>query len=226
MLRAFQRAIEQLFDRRIFGVIGACFALAVACSIAVWFGITYAITSFRLVDEDWAQTLIGVLGGIAALVPTWFLFPLLLSAFIGLFLDRIARAVEARHYPDLPPAPGLPVAQAVLATVRYLGLLVVVNVALLGLLTLGLFLLGPVYAVGYYVANGYLLAHEYFDLVALRRVGVADARLLRSRHGMPLLLMGMATAFLLTVPFVQFVAPVIATAAMVHRFEDWRRGLE
>lgn len=221
MFAAFQRAIGQLFDPRILRVIGACFLLALLCCAGMWFGATYAIASFRLVDIDWVQTLIDVLGGITALVLTWFLFPLLLSAFIGLFLERVARAVEQRHYPDLPTAPGLPVAQAVLSTARYLALVVVVNALLLLLL-----FFGPVYAVGYYLANGYLLSREYFDLVALRRVAPEDARLLRGRHGMPLLLMGVATAFLLTLPLIQFVAPVIATAAMVHRFEDWRRGLE
>ncbi|MFO1076387.1 MAG: EI24 domain-containing protein [Planctomycetota bacterium] len=220
MLDAFSRAIGQLFERRILGVIGACVGLALACCVVVFLGATWLVASFRLVDYDWLQTAINWLGGFAALVLTWFLFPLLVSAFIGLFLETVARAVEAKHYPDLPKAPGLPVAQAVLASARYLGLVVVVNALLLLLL-----FLGPVYAVGYYLANGFLLSREYFDLVALRRATPAEARLLRGRHGMPLLLMGIATAFLLTLPFVQFVAPVIATAAMVHRFEDWRRGL-
>jgi uncharacterized protein involved in cysteine biosynthesis len=35
-------------------------------------------------------------------------------------------------------------------------------------------------------------------------------------------LAGLVTAFLLTVPFVNLVAPIIGTAAMVHLFEAWR----
>ena len=44
-----------------------------------------------------------------------------------------------------------------------------------------------------------------------------------SRHGGALLATGAVGAILATVPFVNFIAPVLVTAAMVHRFEAWRR---
>jgi uncharacterized protein involved in cysteine biosynthesis len=45
---------------------------------------------------------------------------------------------------------------------------------------------------------------------------------MRRRHEPELLLTGVGIAFLLTLPFVNLVTPVLATAAMVHRFQHWR----
>jgi uncharacterized protein involved in cysteine biosynthesis len=70
--------------------------------------------------------------------------------------------------------------------------------------------------------NGYLLSCEYFELVALRRLEAGDVRSLRKAYGGPLFMAGVLIAFLLTVPLVNLVAPVIGTAAMVHLFQRWR----
>ncbi|MCA8975137.1 MAG: EI24 domain-containing protein [Planctomycetes bacterium] len=216
MFDAFARAIGQLFDPRILRVLGLCVLLSVLCIVLAWLGVAWLLSS-RLVETEWLETTIDVLGVVATLALTYLLFPLLASAFVGLFLDKIARAVEARHYPHLPAAPGLPFWSGLGASLRFLVLIVVVNLLLL------ILLLFPVaYPVGYLVGNGYLVAREYFELVAFRRLSPSAARTMRSRRGGELLLLGVVTAFLFTVPFVNFIAPVIATAAMVHRFEAWR----
>ena len=43
------------------------------------------------------------------------------SAFTGLFLDDVADAVEARHYPDLPPAPRLGLAESLREALGFWG---------------------------------------------------------------------------------------------------------
>ena len=71
--------------------------------------------------------------------------------------------------------------------------------------------------------NGYLLSREYFELVALRRIGPVEARALRKAHRGRLFVAGVIITLLLTVPGVNLLAPVVATAAMVHLFEDCRQ---
>ena len=70
--------------------------------------------------------------------------------------------------------------------------------------------------------NGYLISREYFELVALRRVGREDAKRIRLAHRNRLFLAGVGIAVLLAIPVVNLLAPVIATAVMVHLFEGWR----
>ncbi len=222
-LTAFSRALAQLGDPRIVRTLALCVLLSVACFAASWAGIAWLLTATRVFEIAWLDTALDVLGALATLLLTWFLFPLVASAFVALFLDRVATAVEAKHYPDLPPSPGVPMSVGLVASVRFLALVLAAN-ALLLLLLLLVPLVPPAYVVGYYVVNGFLIGREYYDLVALRRLSAADARALRRRHGTELLATGAVGAVLLTVPFVNFVAPVLVTAAVVHRFEAWRRA--
>ena len=157
-----------------------------------------------------------MLGGSAVLLLAWFTFPLVACAFVALFLERIARLVEARHYPGLHPARGLPLFAALGASARFLVLVVAVNVALL---VFGL--LPALYPFAWVLGNGWLLGREHFELVALRRLDVAAARDLRQRHRLALLVSGCALAGLSLVPLLNFVAPVLGVAFFVHRAQAW-----
>ena len=67
-----------------------------------------------------------------------------------------------------------------------------------------------------------MLGREYFEMVGVRRLPAADVTSLRKAHGLSVLMTGVAIAFLLTIPVVNLLMPVVATAAMVHLFEKWR----
>ena len=97
----------------------------------------------------------------------------------------------------------------------------------LNLLALPLYLLllfvPPFNLFVFYLLNGYLLGREYFELVAARRLDTAGVRRLRRAYRGRLLLAGAVIAFLLTVPIVNLVTPIIATGFMLHVFEGLRR---
>jgi uncharacterized protein involved in cysteine biosynthesis len=185
----------------------------------VWLGVAWLLTHTNITRIGWLETALDVLGGLATLVLTWLLFPLVLSACVCLFLDRVAAAVEARHHPELPPATGLPLWQSLAVSARFLVAVIVCNVLLLALL-----IVPPVYPAAYVLVNGALVGREYFELVALRRCSTTAAQNLRFRHRTELLLMGIVVTAMLTVPLLNLIAPVIGTAAMVHRLEAWRAG--
>jgi len=220
MFKAFSRGIAQLADGATRAIVWRCLAAALAVLVGLKVAVGVALTQTSLFAIPWLETAVDVLGGLAAMVITWFLFPAVASTMVGLFLEDIAVKVEARHYPGLPPAPGLGAWAAVGTAFAYLGVLLAVN-----LLALPLLLLGPVFPFVFYAVNGYLLSREYFELVALRRVGADAAGALRRAHRGELFAVGLVIAVLLTVPVVNLLAPVVATAAMVHLFEDWRRGM-
>lgn len=218
MVFAISRALGQLFDPRILTLLGLCAVLSSACFVAAWFGVDWLLEAglSEYVSSSW---LLGTLGGVVTLVLAWFLFPFVASAFVLLFLERVARIVEARHYPDLPPAPGLPWLAAIGSSLGFLASVLGANALLLALLVFF-----PIaYPIGYLVVNGWLLGREYFELVALRRISPAAARTMRDRRRPELLLTGIGLTFLFTLPVVNLVIPILATATLVHRFEDWRR---
>lgn len=214
MLRAFSRAFGQLFSGPILTVIGMCTMLGIVCFIGVWYSLDRGLEAW-LQPEEVLSGWWSWLSGIATLVLAYFLFPVVATAFVTLFLDRVARLVEERHYPHLEPAKGLPFMASLWVTLRFLAVLVAANVLLLFLL-----FFPPIYAIAWFVINGWLLGREYFELVAMRRLDAKAADSLRRRNGLPMLLTGMALTALLLVPLVALILPVLATAVMVHRFHE------
>ncbi len=220
MIEALIKSIAQLNDKAIQKTLLSSVAATAALFIAVWFVIGYLLTDTALFTWGWLDTIVDFMGGLATLVITWFLFPGIVTAVIALFLDDVARAVEARHYPGLPSAAGTTVGETVIASLRFVGVLVVLNIFML------LFLIfPPVFPFVFYSVNGYLLGREYFELVSLRRMELARAREIRKQRQGTLFVFGICIALLLTIPVVNLLTPIIATAAMVHLFEKWRHAL-
>src|SRR5260370_19728870 len=91
---------------------------------------------------------------------------------------------------------------------------------LLNLLALPLYLIFPGINLFLFLAlNGYLLGRGYFEVIALRRLDAAAAKAVRTRFAGRVFLGGVVIAGLFALPLVNLVAPVIATAFMVHVFE-------
>src|SRR5262245_3969407 len=217
MVAAFFRAFAQLADPRIVRLLAVAVLLAVLAFGLLWGGIAWLLASTALAKWHWVDRLLELFGGFAALGLCWFLFPAVVSALIGLFLGAAANAVEARHYPGLPPAKGLPVIASLLVSLRFLVVTLVLDLLLLPCLWI------PVlFPWVWWAVNGYLIGRAYFELAALRRLDVDMARVLRRRHRVRVFAAGLLTAGLLLVPVLNLLAPVIATMAMVHLVERWR----
>ncbi len=217
MIKAFIKAAEQISDPRARKVIWIALAASVGVFISLWMVIGFLLANTALFSIGWLEAAIDFLGGLATGMLTWLLFPAAISAVIGLFLEEIASAVEARHYPNLGPATGGRLGDTLLTTLRFLLIMLALNIMMLPFL-----LTGPLFPFVFYSVNGYLLSREYFELVALRRLGRAETRALRKQNAMKLFITGVVIAFLLTVPIVNLLAPIIATGMMVHLFEDFR----
>jgi uncharacterized protein involved in cysteine biosynthesis len=216
MLRDLTTATSDLFDARLLRYVGAAILIGIGLFVGAWFGVDAGIAWW--VGKDGALPVaLAWLGALATLVLAWFLFPAIASGIVCLFLDGVAHAVERRHWPALPPPPGVPWLRALGLSLRFLVLLLGVNVLLLGLLVL----VPPLYPIAWLLAYGWLLGIEYFDVAALRWLDPAATHALREQHRGELLVLGIGFALLFTVPFVNLLMPLWATAVMVHRFHRW-----
>jgi uncharacterized protein involved in cysteine biosynthesis len=238
MLSALTKAFGQAPDpafRRVFG-------LSLAASIAV-FILLWAVSWLALawvgdglaawvVAQDWGETITGVLTWlfgagslVGVLVASFFLFPAVMVLVMSFLLEEIANAVEARHYPSLAPARDQPLAEQALGALVFAGITLAVNLVALPLYLLLLFV-PPLNLFVFYLINGYLLGREYFELVAVRRLNLTGAKRLRRAYRGRVLLAGVVIAFLLTLPIVNLVMPIIATSFMLHIFEVLRQRAE
>lgn len=217
MIEAFAKAIRQLGDPAIRRVMWLGIGVSLGVLVLLWAAVGFMLTSTTLFQTGWLDAAIDVLGGAATLVISWFLFPVVVSAFVGLVLERVAEAVEHRHYPTMPPAREIPMGESVGGSLRFLAVTLALN-----LIVLFFLIFPPIFPFVFYGVNGYLLSREYFEVVAARRMPPPEVRALRKRNMTRLFPAGVLVAFLLTVPIVNLLAPVIGTAAMVHIFQRLR----
>ena len=214
MLTSIARSTAQLSDPRIRRVLVRSIGLTIVVLAPLLVGLWFALDQIE-VSQRWLHWIIDVLGALALFVLAWVLFSVVASLVISFFLDEVADAVEARHYPGLAPARRQSLGELVREGARFAGVSILLNVLALPVYAVLLFL-PPTNLVVFYGLNGYLLSREYFELVAFRRRTPAEARRLRQAHPGQMLILGILIAFLLTVPLVNLIAPVFATALMVH----------
>jgi CysZ protein len=210
VLSAVSKTLGQLNDPVIRGVIGKTIGLAILAYVL------FVVLVYLLVG--WLSGLEGWLGGLAqfggvffAIVIAWFIFPGIAAAIAGIFADEVIDAVEAKHYPGLPPARHVSVVSAALDGLKLAAIALLANIAALPLLVIP-----PLYVLFTWSVNGWLLGREYFEMVAFRRLDKASAHDLRRRHNRMFTIAGVMIAVCLTIPFVNLVAPVLGAAFMVH----------
>ena len=210
MFSAFSKTLGQMDDPAIRGVIGKTLGLAILGYI-VFVVLVYLLVGWLSGLSGWLEGLAQFGSVFAAIVIAWFIFPAAAAAIAGIFADAVIDAVEAKHYPDLPPARPVPVLAAVADGLKLAAIALVVNVVALPLLVIP-----PIYVLFTWIVNGWLLGREYFEMVAFRRMDRAAAHELRRRHNRTFTIAGVMIAVCLTIPFVNLVAPVLGAAFMVH----------
>ena len=215
MFVAFLRAVGALSEPPMRRVVALSFALAVVTFAVLWLSIAAILYHTTFFDWRLLNWLVDALGGLAVLGVTWLLFPAAVTMIMSFYLERVAAAVEAADYPGRGPPRPQPVGEIVSITLRLTLLTLLFN-----LLALPVYLLVPGINLFLFLAlNGYLFGRGYFEVVALRRLDMGAARRVRSRFAGRIFLGGVVIAGLFALPLVNLVAPVIATAFMLHIFE-------
>ncbi|MDO5756767.1 MAG: EI24 domain-containing protein [Rhodobacterales bacterium] len=219
---SFAKALAQMGDRRFRRVLFLGLVLTVALLFAAYVGVLILISwltgdgvTLPLIGEvTWVSNLLGWTSLVAMLIMSVFLMVPVASAISSLFLEDIAAAVEAQHYPALPPVAPLPWSETIRDTFAFLGLMIGAN-----LLALALYIAMPFAALGiFWALNGFLLGREYFQLAAMRRLGRDGARALRMRHPWRIWLAGVLMAVPLSVPLLNLLIPILGAATFTHLY--------
>ncbi len=221
MIGALAKALAQTLEPELRRLLWLTLLVTVAAFAALWLGLGWLVANVTWFETGWLDSLVSWLGGALGLVLTLVLFPPAATLAASLFQDRAAAAVERRHYPDLAPAPALPIGPVVRAALRLLVWTLAVN-----LIALPVYFIPGVNLLVYFAVNGALLGREYFEVVALRRLSPADAAALRRRHRFRLWLAGAIIALGFWVPILNLAMPIAGTAFMVHVYHRLARRAE
>ena len=222
LLADFAKAIAQMGDPRFLRVLLGSLALTVLALALVFWAVMFGLG--RVLPETVTLPLVGEIGFVDDLL-SWAAVGLMLAlsvvlmvpvaaGVVGFFLDAIAAAVEARYYPELPPVTELGLGQQIGDSLRFMALVLAVNAGAL----LIYFLVPPFAPFIFLLVNGFLLGREYFQLVAMRRLGPEGAKSLGRRHFWRIWLAGTAMAVPLTIPLINLLVPILGVAVFTHQF--------
>lgn len=216
MIHDLARALGILGDPRARSVLLLGVGLALATLVALVVGLDWLLIWAAETGYLWLDRVVEVLGVLGTLLVAWFLFPPVVVAVSSLFLERIVAITEERYYPALPPPRPIPLGESIVTALRLLGLSLLLN-----LLALPLYFVPLLNLPLWLVINGWLVGREYAELVGLRRVAPRELDVLRRQQRGVFWFSGMAIAFLLSLPLINLVAPIVGAAFMTHRFHRY-----
>lgn len=223
----FAKALGQINDRAFRRVLFLGLGLTVALLVAIYAGFLALIDVFAagpitlpiIGEVTWIGNLLGWGGlGVIILMSIFLMIPAA-SAITSFFLEDVADAVEAKHFPHLPPAPKVAFIDGLRDTVIFFGVLVGANLLAFIAYVMLPFLAVPIF----YALNGFLLGREYFTLAATRREGRIGAQQMRRKHLPEIWIAGVLMALPLTIPLMNLFIPILGAATFTHLYHRLAR---
>lgn len=222
IIEAARRSLLNLFAPETRAVFWKVLGLTILVLVGLWLALrqTFAAViwpwfAVYLPDvPDWAGwlTLIAaILAGIGLALLLALLIAPITALIAGLFLDDVAEVVEKRDYPTDAPGTPMPLGQAIIGSLQFLGVVIVGNI-----LALLLLFIPGINLVAFFLVNGYLLGREFFEFAAMRFRSPSEARAFRSKHRGTVFLAGLLIAGFLAIPLVNLLTPLFAAGLMVH----------
>jgi CysZ protein len=212
--KAFIQIPEQaLRNSMILSVLGA-----LAMILASGFMSGWLISQIQGFGIEWLDTLLGGLGGALVMVLAFMFYPATVMVVAGFFFDRVASAVEDRHYHGLPEARHKELGEVFKSAFSLLAMTLILNILMIPIYLLTFFVGGLGFVI-FYCLNGYLLGREFFEVAAGRHIDPKEARALRRSKRWTVFGAGVIITVITTIPFLNLAAPVIAAAFMVHMFQ-------
>lgn len=220
MLSSAAAALRQMFDAKFRGVlwlgVGFTFALFVALLIVLRFVVTF-VPTFGL---SWMEDALTIISAFLLTIAFIFMGAPIAQTFASFFLDRVAGAVEAKHYPTVKQGNGASTWGLIAAGLTFAAISAVLNLLAFPL-QIASFGIGTLVVL---FVNGYLTGRTFFELAALRHMPPREARSLRRQHRVRLFLGGALISLLAMIPILNFFVPLFGAAMMTHEYNKLSRS--
>tara|TARA_R110001606_G_scaffold27837_2_gene88767 strand:- start:111 stop:791 length:681 start_codon:yes stop_codon:yes gene_type:complete len=218
MFQAFSRSIAQLNDRTILAILLKVILLTLLLfllfGVAAYFGLIWLFAMLGWTEGGFAAA---AAAAIIAILTGLLLFRIVAIFVLNIFSDDIVDAVERRYYPERaetakPPGYGVGIKMGLASAGRAVGYNILAAPLYIVLLVTGIGV-----PIAFFTINAILLGRDLQDMVTARHA--SDFHNLTTAWNLPKLerfFLGLITALLLAIPFVNFLAPVLGAAMATH----------
>lgn len=224
LIKSIEHSLSQLFDSAFLKVFILGMITTLAALVAAYFAgkqlIPY-LPGEQMFEWQWLQDIVdGIRSWLVEFLlifAVMFFFAPISMVFMTLYLDDIVDAVEDKHYSFRLAGKRLG-----LGRLAYLGVRLAFMMLLLNILVIPFYVIffwtGFIPLVIFYGLNSYLLGWGYYEMVAVRHLGVRKAGRHRKSIRGQVLFGGLVITLLYSVPFVNLVAPILGAAMLTHLF--------
>jgi len=188
----------------------------IACGLLAW----VLLEKFGLLGFGFLDTFLPWIGGALIVVIGFVFFPSTIMVIGGLFSDEIISTIEERHYPKNIGSNHVSLLISIRTGLTVIIIATIINICLLPFYALGMLLPGLSFVI-FYLGNGYLIGRELFETVAQRHLPVNEARQLRKRYFLEVLLGGGLITFVATIPLINLATPLFGIGFMVHLYHKF-----
>ncbi len=225
IMSATQRTLAQIFEPAFLKVFILGIVTTVVAIIVTWFLANYLKSQIILTQFDWQwvndafQWLLDVdwIFNIIFFFLMGIFFPPIATVFMSLYLDDIVDAVEDKYYPTRKAGKRLGVGHLAYLAVRLAFMIILLNIIVIPLYIF-FFWLPFVPLLIFYTLNSYLLGWGYYEMVAVRHLGIKEA----SRHRKSIRAQVLGGGFIITLlysfPVINLTAPILGAALLAHLF--------
>ena len=184
-----------------------------ACGLLAWI----LLEKFGLFGFGFLDTFLPWIGGALTVLIGFVFFPSTIMVIGGLFSDEIIAIIEEEHYPKNIGSNRVPLLVSIRTGLTLLIIATIINICLLPFYALGMLLPGLSFVI-FYLGNGYLIGRELFENVAQRHLPFNEARKLRKRCFLKILLGGGLITFVATIPLINLATPLLGAGFMVNLY--------
>jgi CysZ protein len=220
MISSAASALAQMFERSFRSVLWLGVAGTIGIFFLLWLVLWWAVIYVPDFGLSWLHDVLRMLSAGLVFIAFIFMGAPVAQLFASIFIDRVADAVEKRHYPDTKQGGGATFTELLLGGLSFTAISVVLNLFALPLEAASL----GIGAVVVLFVNGYLTGRTFFELAALRHMSARDAKSLRRRHRVRLFLDGALISLLAMIPVVNFLVPLFGAAMMTHEYNKLARS--
>ncbi len=204
-------ALGEILSPKFRGTAFKIIAITLALLFLADTAIHHWLTGLSTPSSPWLRTTLALVEGLGLAVASIFLVAPASALVAGFFVDDLAAEVERDIGSPGPPGRALPIGQAAWLSIRF----ALLSLAVM-LVALALLLVPGVNAVAFLGANAYLSGRQYFEFAALRFRSAREVKALRRAHPATVLMAGLCIALFLSVPLLNLLTPLFATALMVR----------
>ena len=226
--RALSIALRQFIHPQMIGLILKVILLIIGGFVGLWILALFLISSidwgsfslfgFELVSiAGWLFGLSMVGTTFASLLLSWISFPALATAMMILFADRFIDLAERLYYPQLESPRVADFGSVLMNALSFFITLVGLHIVLFPLYMVMMVFFGSGVLL-YLLLNGWLIGREYYEMVAARRLERETMREERRNNRGLILIFGLLFAFMMGLPLIGFLIPVLALLVMTHLF--------